>query len=77
MDRLLVTAVKSPMQGDAGIDADVEPSVSDASLRPVLDVTCNITPPKRTSAKPAARIYSGPPVTNYIPPELVMRPIRE
>ncbi|MEZ4223093.1 MAG: AgmX/PglI C-terminal domain-containing protein [Polyangiaceae bacterium] len=32
-------------------------------------------PPPLSQAPP--RIRSGPPVTNYIPPEIVMRPIRE
>src|SRR5262249_23012084 len=33
-------------------------------------------PPPAPSAKPR-RIASGPPVTNYIPPEVIMRPIRK
>jgi hypothetical protein len=60
---------------DAGQDAGQD-AAADASAQSVRgDVTCNrVTPPER---KPGGRqVFSGPPVTNYIPPEIIMRPVR-
>jgi TonB family protein len=62
--------------GDAGPSVDGGLSAADASI--VLDETCQFAtplplPPRRKKPRP---IYSGPPITNYIPPEVIMRPIR-
>lgn len=53
-------------EGDAG-----QTEVEDAGL------AC---PPRKTPpapVKPKIRIASGPPVTNYIPPMVIMRPVRQ
>jgi hypothetical protein len=44
-----------------------------------VDASVTSCPPKQTppAPPPKLRIASGPPVTNYIPPEVIMRPIRQ
>jgi TonB family protein len=51
-------------------------SVPDASAATYAGCTSLPSPPPLAAA-PAARIRSGPPITNHIPPEIVMRPIRQ
>lgn len=57
---------------ELGDEADAGPgAVEDAGPR---------CPPRKTPptpVKPKIRIASGPPVTNYIPPTVIMRPVRQ
>jgi hypothetical protein len=64
----------NPAPGDAAPDV----SRADAAAKPTYDLTCNrVSPPERPPAEPKGRhIYSGPPVTNRIAPEVIMRPVR-
>jgi hypothetical protein len=53
------------------------PIASAAPVASVEPVPLCAAPAKPPAAAPSHRIRSGPPLTNYIPPEIIMRPIRK
>jgi hypothetical protein len=63
--------------GSAQATPDAGPSEDAASQDEPARCNHLDTPPPAPPAPPARRrVRSGPPITNHIPPELVMRPIR-
>jgi hypothetical protein len=71
-------ATKTPAPSNAGMVAEVSDAAAVASAKAAVDMTCNlVSPPERPVATPLGRrIYSGPPITNRIAPEVIMRPVR-
>ena len=65
---------------NSAIPSDELGSPPDAGPAPdaaVVADECPMSEPPPPPAMPSKSIRSGPPVTNYIPPELIMRPIRK